>query len=81
MKKNKTNILMNKPVYLRLSVLELSKILMYELWYDFVKTKHVENSKLCYMNTDILIVCIKTHDFIKISQEMLELDLALQIMN
>ena len=54
---------------------------MYELWYDFVKTKHVENSKLCYMNTDILIVCIKTHDFIKISQEMLELDLALQIMN
>ena len=72
---------MNKPVYLRLSILELSKILMYELWSDFVKTKHGEKSKLCYVNTDILIVCIKTQDFIKISQEMLELDLALQIMN
>ena len=36
----KTEILMNKPVYLGLSILELSKILMYEFWYDYVKPKY-----------------------------------------
>ena len=35
--KKKTDILMNKLVYLRLSILELSKISMYEFWYDYVK--------------------------------------------
>ena len=36
----KTEILMNKPVYLELSISELSKILMYEFWYDHVKLKY-----------------------------------------
>ena len=40
MRKKKTEILMNKPVYLGLSILELSKMLMYEFWYDYVKTKY-----------------------------------------
>ena len=31
---------MNRPVYLGLSILELSKILMYEFWYDYVKPKY-----------------------------------------
>ena len=44
---------MNKPVYLGLSILELSKILMYEFWYNYVKPKYGEISKLCYMYTDI----------------------------
>ena len=35
---------MNKPVYLRLSILELSKILMYEFWYDYVKPKYGEKT-------------------------------------
>ena len=38
----KTQIRMNKSVYLELSVLELSKILMYESWYDYVKLKYGE---------------------------------------
>ena len=46
----KTQILMNKTVYLGLSILKLSKILMYEFWYDYVKPKYCE--KLCYMDTD-----------------------------
>ena len=37
--KKKPEILMNKPVYLGISILELSKILMYEFWYDYVKPK------------------------------------------
>ena len=44
---------MNIPVYLRFSILELSKILMYEFWYDYVKPKYRENPKLCYMDIDI----------------------------
>ena len=59
-KKKKTEILMNKPVNLRLSILELSKIIMYEVWYDYVKPKYDEKAKLCYMDKDSLIVFIKT---------------------
>ena len=35
-----THILLNKPVYLELSILELSKLLKYEFWYDYVKPKY-----------------------------------------
>ena len=37
---------MNKPVYLGLSILELSKTVMYEFWYDYVKTKYREKAKM-----------------------------------
>ena len=55
----KTETLMNKPVYLGLSILELSKILMYEFWYDYLEPIYHEKAKLCYMYTDSSIVCIK----------------------
>ena len=45
------NIFMNKPVYLVLSILELSKILMYQFYYGYVKPKYGEKEKLCYMDT------------------------------
>ena len=53
---NKTEIFMNKPVYLGHSVLESSKTLMYEFWYDYVKPKYGEKIKLCYINTDIVYI-------------------------
>ena len=56
----KKRILMNKPAYLGLSILELSKILIYEFWYDYVKPKYGKKGKLCYMDTDSFIVYIKT---------------------
>ena len=58
----KTEILMIKPVCFGLSILKLSKILMYEFWYDYVKPKHGEKAKLCYMDTYSFIVCKKTDD-------------------
>ena len=61
MKKKKVK--MNKPVYLGLSILEISKTLMYEFWYDYIKPKHQDNAKLCYMDTDSFIINIKTDDF------------------
>ena len=51
---------MNKPIYLGLSILALSKILMYEFWYNFVKPKYGKKGELCYMDTDSFIVYIKT---------------------
>ena len=53
---------MNKPVYLGLSMRELSKILMYEFWYDYIKSNHGEKVKLCHMDIDSFIVYIKTDD-------------------
>ena len=51
---------MNKLVYLGLSILELSKMLMFEFWNDYVKPKYGEKVKLCYMDTNSFIVYIKT---------------------
>ena len=59
----KIKVKMNKPVYLVLSILEISKTLMYEFWYDYVKPKYQNNVKLCYMDADSLIINIKTEDF------------------
>ena len=54
---------MNKPMYLRLSVLEISKTLIYEFWYDYIKPKCKQNAKLCYLDTDSFIINIKIEDF------------------
>ena len=56
----KIQMFMNKTFYLGLSKLDLSKTVMYEFWYDYVKPKYGEKAKLCYMDIDSLIVYIKT---------------------
>ena len=61
----KTKVKMNKPIYLGLSILEISKTLMYEFWYDYMKPKYNDIVKLCYMDTDSFIMNIKTNDFYK----------------
>ena len=61
----KTQILMNKPVYLGLSILDLSKTGMYEFQYDYLKPKYGENVKFYYMDTDSFIVHVKRDDIYK----------------
>ena len=61
----KTKVKMNKAIYLGLSILEISKTLMYEFWYDYIKPKYNDNVRLCYMDTDSFIMNIKTNDFYK----------------
>ena len=56
---------MNKPVHLGLSLLEISKLLMYEFWYDYVKRRYCEKVKFCYIDTNSFIVSIKTGDIYK----------------
>ena len=61
----RTKVKINKLIYLGLSILEISKLLMYEFWYDYMKPKYGNNVKLCYMDTDSFIMSIKTEDFYK----------------
>ena len=65
----KTKVKMNKPIYLGLSILEISKTLMYEFWYDYMKPKYANNVKLGYMDTDSFIINIKT-DYKDISNDV-----------
>ena len=62
---NKTKVKMNKPIYLGLSILDISKILMYEFWHNYMKLKYGNDVKLRYMDTDSFIMNIKTKDFYK----------------
>ena len=63
---------MNKPIYLGLSILEISKTLMYEFWYDYIKPNYEDRSKLCYTGTNSLVVYIKTENFTKTLLMMLK---------
>ena len=56
----KTEILVNKPFYLVLSILDLSKTVIYEFWYDYPKPKYAENAQLCYIDRNSFIVQVKT---------------------
>ena len=60
----KIKVVMNKPVYLGQAILDLSKIVMYEFHYSYMKPKYYDgNLTLCYMNTDSLIYSIETDNF------------------
>ena len=59
----KTKATMNKPVYFGMPILDISKTLMYEFWYDYLKPKYKDNAKLCYMGTDSFVINIFTEDF------------------
>ena len=59
----KTRVKMTKPLYLGMSILDISKILMYEFWYNYIIPKYGDRAKLCYTDTDSFIIYIKTEDF------------------
>ena len=62
----KVKVKMNKPVYLGQAILDLSKTIMYEFHYDYMKRKYNESDlKLLYMDTESLVYDIKTEDFYK----------------
>ena len=61
----KTEVKMDKPTYLGLTALDVSKTLMYEFWYDYIKFKFGDKARLCYMDTDNFIMHSKTEDFYK----------------
>ena len=77
----KTQILMNKPVYLGLSILDLSKTVIYEFWYDYVKPKYGKNAKLCYMDTGSFIIHVKTDVICKDIAEDVDTKFDIRILN
>ena len=68
MKKKEKNVTMNKPIYLGMSVLDISKTLMKEFWHDYVKPKYQDRAKLCYMDTDSFLFILKLKIFLKTLQ-------------
>ena len=65
MEMKKTEVKINKPIYLGQAVLDLSKTLMFEFWYDYFKLMFGDKIRLCYTDTDSFIRHIKTNDFYK----------------
>ena len=59
----KTKVKMNKPVYLGMSILDISKTLMYKFWFDYIKRKYKEKVNLCYMDTDSIVINIFNEEF------------------
>ena len=59
----KTRAKMNKPLYLGMSILDISKALMYKFWYDYVRPKYGERAKLCYTDSDNFVINIISEDF------------------
>ena len=64
-RKNKVTLTLNKPAYIGMCILELSKVLMYEFHYDYIKNKYGNNSRLLFTDTDSLMYEIKTEDIYK----------------
>ena len=65
MEMKKTEVKLNKPIYLGQAVLDISKTLMFEFWYDYLKPMYGDKIRLCYTDTDSFIMHIKTEDFYK----------------
>ena len=63
--KNKVTSTLNKRAYIGICMLELSKVLMYEFHYDYLKNKYDNNSRLLFTDTDSLMYEIKTEDVYK----------------
>ena len=63
MKKSKVKI--NKPAYLDMSILDISKTSMYQFWYDYIKPKYQDKAYLCYMDIDSFFTYFKSEDFYK----------------
>ena len=75
----KTELVFNKPVYLGMSILDISKTLMYDFHYNYMKVKYGDNCKLLMTGTDSLMHEAKTKDFTKTSEKMFGKDLSPRI--
>ena len=61
----KVKVKMNKPIYLEMTILDISKIPIYEFLYDYLKPKYKENLQQCYMDTDSYVFSVKTKNWFR----------------
>ena len=64
-RKSKVTLTLNKPTYIGMCILKLTKVLMYEFHYDYIKNKYVNNSRLMFTDTGNLLYEIKTENIYK----------------
>ena len=77
----KIEVKMNKSIYVGMAILDISKTLIYEFWYEYLKPKYGDKIKLCYMDTDIVLSLLsKQKIFMKIFLMMLKKEMTHQIM-
>ena len=77
----KINVKMNKPIYLLLSILQISNTLIYEFWYDYIKPKDQDNANYATWIQMVLLFVLKQKISMKILLMMLKKDLIYQIIN
>ena len=58
----KLEIKINKPIYVGMSILEISKTLLYNFHYDYMKAIYADKCKIMYTDTDSLIYCLECDD-------------------
>ena len=61
----KVKVKMNKPIYLEMTILDISKIPIYEFLYDYLKPKYKENLQQCYMDTDSYVFSVNTKNWFR----------------
>ena len=66
----KTKVKMNKPVYLGISILGISKILIFEFWYDYIKAKYKTKQNYAKLISTVLLLISKLKIFKKIQLMM-----------
>ena len=69
----RTRVKMTKPLYLGMSILDISKILMYEFWYNYIIPKYGDRAKLCQQILIVLLFTLKLKIFLKIFLMMLRM--------
>lgn len=69
---SKTSILMIKPISVGMAILDISKVVMYEYYYNFLKPKYGENVCMAYTDTDSFVLHVKTDDFYADMKQNLE---------
>ena len=72
MEMKKTEVKIIRSVYLGQAILDISKTLTYEFWYHYIKLKYGDKTRLCYTDTDSLVIYVETDIFIKILQVTLK---------
>ena len=65
MEMKKAEVKMNKLIYVGQAILDISKTLIYEFWYDYIKPKYGNKGRLHYTDTDNFVIYVKTDDFYK----------------
>ena len=67
----KSTVTLNKPIYVGQAILDISKAMMFNFWYGYIKPRYGDKARLLYTDTDLLIILIETEDiqYIKIKQK------------